>query len=332
MSFLVIFVGACAFALSVQGHMRLDYPEARSTSYGIKSGPCGGDTDDWSGSFTDVYPGTLTLTVQESVYHSGAPYSIRLSQYENDTYDCILLDHIPQHATSGSSTMYINITIPNVNCDKCAIQVISFMTDKVDDGECCDYDIDGRSGSCFSNYHSCANINIIADSSASDYVSDRKDLICEQPSEWPFRTWTTNIYTQEESSTHWQTISSNVLMLIIPGSNVTNPCGDSEPSTSTGTTMTTTIGTTMDSTIGTSIINTNTQTRTSMIKTSETRAPTHNTYVDNTNNNNNNNNNNNDTDYTGTIDTGAMTSQSSVLLVLRMVTWISPMILTFQSV
>ena len=107
-----------------------------------------------------------------------------------------------------------------------AIQVISFMTDKIDDGSCCEYETDGRSGSCFSNYHSCANINIITDQNADDYIANRNDLVCNQPEDWPYKDWETFIYTQQESSDMWEPVGDDdtQLTLVIDGSTQMNPC------------------------------------------------------------------------------------------------------------
>ena len=78
--------------------MRLTYPPPRSSSTGIKGGPCG-DDDFTVGDITTLQPNSIvTLEIYESVYHRGAPLRVALSHVEEDYYDdCILLDHIPQH-------------------------------------------------------------------------------------------------------------------------------------------------------------------------------------------------------------------------------------------
>ena len=73
-------------------HSRWSCPEPRSPSTGIKSGPCGGDTNDFSdplllltadgennGSIVEIKPGPLRVTFEESITHRGAPFRISLS-------------------------------------------------------------------------------------------------------------------------------------------------------------------------------------------------------------------------------------------------------------
>lgn len=62
---------------------------------------------------------------------------------------------------------YITVEIPDVYCERCALQLLNPMTDKLEgNGQSnCTYDPlcsncnDGVS--CFSNYHSCANVRIL---------------------------------------------------------------------------------------------------------------------------------------------------------------------------
>jgi hypothetical protein len=57
----------------------------------------------------------------------------------------------------------LTVTIPDVNCPQCTLQLLSPMTDKIS-SETCTYnplDATGNSnGQCFSNYHSCADVSI----------------------------------------------------------------------------------------------------------------------------------------------------------------------------
>eukprot|EP01084_Bolivina_argentea_P266737 452560_1 len=192
---------------TVNCHMKLVYPPPRSTSAGIKTGPCGDQTFS-EGSVTNLEANSIvTIEIIETIHHVGAPYRIALSNILNDTYtDCILLNHIPQHTHSTKATLLIDIKIPNVNCTMCALQVVSVMTDKIGQGNTCEYKSDGKSGSCYSNYHSCANIII-------NGVTNRDELICEQPTNWPYKQLTWNMYTQESSDQYWCEISSNPLQL-----------------------------------------------------------------------------------------------------------------------
>ena len=40
---------------------------------------------------------------------------------------CILLNHIPQHTFGNTRTLEATVTLPNVNCQYCALQVIQFL-------------------------------------------------------------------------------------------------------------------------------------------------------------------------------------------------------------
>ena len=122
----------------------------------------------------------------------------------------------------SANNLYINITIPNVDCsDGCALQALSVMTDKIEPGSCCIYESDGISGSCFSNYHSCANVYI-------NGQQNRNKLQCLQPSNWPYKDWTKDIYTQESSSIYWneKSLLPLDLELITDGGGIfpPNPC------------------------------------------------------------------------------------------------------------
>eukprot|EP01084_Bolivina_argentea_P097400 175083_1 len=213
----------CIFQL-IDGHMRFLYPVPRSESAGIKVGPCGDDNNDFSGTITTLQPNSVvTVQLQEVIHHVGAPYRFALSHVNSDEYeDCILLDHIPQHArVRRADVLFINITIPDVDCDPCALQALSVMTDKISEGDCCKYEPDGTSGTCFSNYHSCANVRIHG-------KENRVGLQCEQPIVWPYRNWQQDIYTQETTVTYWRDVPNNdnelQLELLIQSGNENDPC------------------------------------------------------------------------------------------------------------
>ena len=198
----------------VNGHMKLVYPPPRLDSPNIKTGPCG--SQDFSdGDVTTLAPNSVvTLNIYEQVYHEGAPLRVALSHVNNDSYsDCILLNHIPQHTFgTEANALYINITIPDVSCSLCALQVVSVMTDKIGDGNTCEYHVDGggsqSDGDCWSNYHSCANVMISGS-------TNREDLVCSQPDDWPYKDLDWNMYTQEESDEYWCEESSSPLELTL---------------------------------------------------------------------------------------------------------------------
>ena len=60
-------------------HSRWSCPAPRSTSTGIKDGPCGDDFDVFDESTIEIQPGPLQVTFEESVHHTGAPFRISLS-------------------------------------------------------------------------------------------------------------------------------------------------------------------------------------------------------------------------------------------------------------
>jgi hypothetical protein len=110
----------------------------------------------------------VEIHFEETISHSGAPFRIALS-YDDDTHfdELILQDHIPHNDLSGTWTdtntkkYSYKITIPDVTCDTCTLQMINPMTDKISTGACCSYPKSGGGYSqCSSVYHSCANIKI----------------------------------------------------------------------------------------------------------------------------------------------------------------------------
>lgn len=73
----------------------------------------------------------------------------------------VLLTHIP-HPDNGKYSTYtikLVVDIPDINCEKCSLQLLSVMTDKIGKGNCCSYPTDSAN-KCFSVYHTCANIKI----------------------------------------------------------------------------------------------------------------------------------------------------------------------------
>ena len=61
----------------------------------------------------------------------GAPFRIALAFGDSD-FQYVLLDHIPHWDSNVSPKFYkFNINIPDVNCEKCALQIVNPMTDKL---------------------------------------------------------------------------------------------------------------------------------------------------------------------------------------------------------
>lgn len=181
----------CLLASLTNAHIRWQCPTPRSQQSAIKQGPCGvfpANNDILSTQFSkvEIQPGPLTVTFEETIPHIGSPVRIALSQEGVDDYeDCVLLNHVPHFDDARSNTVYtITIDIPDVQCENCALQVIQVMTDKIDAGTNCTYDVElsasfGTPGNCFSNYHSCSNVRINGSIPRDQYT-------CSEPSDWPF--------------------------------------------------------------------------------------------------------------------------------------------------
>jgi hypothetical protein len=148
-------------------HIMWAFPAPRESNSGIKDPyPCGTRGFHVAGApVTTLSPGRQTLTITETIKHGGAPMRVAISKDNDDAYDeHILLSHIP-HPSNAPATPYtlkITVDIPNIDCVKCSLQVISVMTDKIATDSCCVYPpVAGAAGpTCFSVYHSCANIKI----------------------------------------------------------------------------------------------------------------------------------------------------------------------------
>jgi len=118
---------------------------------------------------TVLDPGKLNVTILETINHFGAPFRISLSIFSDNNYDSyILLDQFPHNNfTDGydfdhPKPYLLEINIPNIDCPRCSLQVLSIMTDKLAPVlSCCSYPqtLPGNSR-CFSVYHSCANVVI----------------------------------------------------------------------------------------------------------------------------------------------------------------------------
>jgi hypothetical protein len=92
-------------------HSRFACPRARSPNTGIKSGPCGGETGDFSQPVVDISPGLLSVVFEESVSHEGSPFAIYLSGDGDDSPEasCLLLDHIPHNEQSRYACMHASL-------------------------------------------------------------------------------------------------------------------------------------------------------------------------------------------------------------------------------
>ena len=175
---------------AVHGHFNLIAPAAtlvqNERGDPQKAGPCGGSNTDWgkrSGIVTKVTGGSdLHVKIQETIYHPGfyrialavnsptdlpldpeaetkpserGPLSVSGKMAENAVppvlKDGLFLHHERPAAGTQLPPWEIDVTLPNINCKKCTLQVIQFMEDHV-----------------FNNpggftYHHCAELEIKAD-------------------------------------------------------------------------------------------------------------------------------------------------------------------------
>lgn len=191
-----------------------DGKHIKSDNTGNKYAACGPESGKWGfGTVTNLKPGWTTFTWEESVNHKGSPFRIAILD-ENEKLVTVLLDHIPHDDTTtphlqveGTFAPYkMSINVPDIRCDKCSLQFLYVMTDKSTSCgmETCYYNADDaackgstdpnaptcvgapndnvcvQANECFSNYHSCTDVNILGSIPASKFSQD------SQPADWPF--------------------------------------------------------------------------------------------------------------------------------------------------
>ena len=175
---------AGSIALLIAGgaaaHIHVTSPTSRGTQ--LKQGPCGGGAGDLRGETVHSFrPGqTITVKWDETVDHPG---HFRISfdaEGQDDFVDpasftdldgnaAILIDGIADgHGGSYSQ----EVTLPDITCDRCTLQVIQVMTDKPPYGDGNDL------------YYQCLDLVLSADAEpeptpASDGESDRMSSGCD---------------------------------------------------------------------------------------------------------------------------------------------------------
>lgn len=237
----------------VNGHARWKCPPARDfnnqngvhisfDNTGNKNGPCGpfSGIKYWGmNGIRHLTPGYMTLIWEESISHKGSPFRLAILD-KNENVLSILLDHIP-HWNNAKPNMLdessyvpykMTVTIPNIKCEQCSLQLLYIMTDKTTlcnidyctyypDESACSGHLDNspkcfgassdlpcsRNNTCFSNYHSCSDISI------NNTTTQQVQI---QPQNWPYRNLTK--YTQESGD--W----GNGWLLNIPN-DFTKPIG-----------------------------------------------------------------------------------------------------------
>jgi hypothetical protein len=175
-----------ALAPYASAHFRLLEPQSWLEENNLgdpqKLGPCGGTSANAgtpTNAVTKVQGGhMLHLKVQETVFHPGhyrvalvksradlppdpevltresekGPWSVS-SPIQSAPAPPVLADGLFVHTTRQTGPFETDILIPNINCDKCTLQVIEFMAEH-------GYN---RDGGYF--YHHCADLQITADPS-----------------------------------------------------------------------------------------------------------------------------------------------------------------------
>jgi len=124
-----------------RAHLGLDSPASRYGADVLKTGPCGVADGERTLNVTYYEPGeTIQVIWDEYVDHPGhyriafddngdddfADPATMMEFYSNDT---VLLDEIADKGP-GERDYVATVTLPNVTCDNCTLQVIQVMYDK----------------------------------------------------------------------------------------------------------------------------------------------------------------------------------------------------------
>jgi len=162
-----------AVPVTASAHIKVVEPQARHEQQ--KTGPCG-KADDMRGDLIHTFaPGqTITIVWDEFVPHPGH-YRISFDDDGQDdfvdpadyddfyTNDTVLLDNIPDN--EGTGTYMQEVTLPDIPCVNCTIQVVQMMTDKPPYGDGNDL------------YYQCIDIVLTGD----DPTTDTDDPTTDDP-------------------------------------------------------------------------------------------------------------------------------------------------------
>lgn len=134
-------VAAPLFSTPALAHIALDSPTPRYAD--LKQGPCGkGTLDARTANVTTVEAGaTIAVTWHETINHPGHyriafdPNGQALFQNPTSFTDVdggpgVLLDGIPDKADALDGGYGLLVTLPDVPCTNCTLQLIQVMTDK----------------------------------------------------------------------------------------------------------------------------------------------------------------------------------------------------------
>jgi MYXO-CTERM domain-containing protein len=141
-------LGLCALLLAVtseaHAHLRVESHMSRLTQSDQKVGPCGKANSTWGATKTYSYaPGeTIKVEINEYIAHPGwfrisfdkdgdddfkSPKSIDPPSFMDNA--AVLMDNLDMHQSGGGKRSY-DVKLPDVECEKCTLQVIQVMLDK----------------------------------------------------------------------------------------------------------------------------------------------------------------------------------------------------------
>lgn len=153
-------LGLGLLATSAAAHIRLDFPSPRTSSQ--KFGPCGVTGSERGGDITVFRAGeTITVRWTETIDHP-SHYRIAFDPDGHDGFvdppemmdaysnELVLLDLIADR--TGGGAYEAEITLPDVACDRCTLQLIQVMYDKPP------YTVPGND-----IYYQCADLVLVRD-------------------------------------------------------------------------------------------------------------------------------------------------------------------------
>jgi hypothetical protein len=133
-----VLAAMCLGAGPAAAHIDLMSPLPRTAS--LKYGPCGAAGSERGGVINTYLPGeTITVTWEETVDHPGH-FRVAFDDDGEDVFrdpsgfedisggEGVLIDGIPDR--SGGGIYSQEVTLPDVECDNCTLQVIQVMSDK----------------------------------------------------------------------------------------------------------------------------------------------------------------------------------------------------------
>lgn len=157
--------GALSAPSIASAHINLIDPPSRYGEPYVKEAPCGHPANPLEGEITEYMAGeTITIVVDEFIGHNG---HLRVAFAENDSdivgvsafddfdnFPGVLLDNVID-AAGEEPTFNLEITLPDMACEDCTLQVIQVM-----------YDGDGFQANDL--YHTCARVTLVEQGGGSD--------------------------------------------------------------------------------------------------------------------------------------------------------------------